>query len=248
MVSRLIISLLLLILFQNLRAQEEVYELRTYQFEFFRSADVLHNYLEKALIPALNRQGIENVGVFEEVGEALPKKIYLLIPHSNIQGFQNSTDLLLKDQVYSESATPYLMSPENAIPFSDYTTNLIRSTYGFPNLVRPDVSSELFELRIYHSHNEDALRRKVKMFNDAEFPIFKDAGLPMVFFGMDIAGEHMPSLTYMLANKDKEANEKGWSAFLEHPEWKRITQIEEYANSVNDITRVFLKRLPYSQL
>ena len=209
---------------------------------------MLHTYIENALIPALNRQDIENIGVFEETGEALPKKIYLLIPFTDILAFQNSVEILLKDEVYSERANPYLKSPETAIPFNDYTTNLIRSTFGFPNLVKPDATSQLFELRIYHSHNEDGLRRKVKMFNDAEFPIFADTGLPMVFFEVDIAGEHLPSLTYMLANKDRESNQKGWSAFLEHPKWKCIIKMAEYANSMNDITRVFLKRIPYSQL
>lgn len=245
---RIFVPLFLLLMFQNLRAQEEVYELRTYELEFFRSADVLHTYFEKALIPALNRQGIQNVGVFEEAGEALPKKIYLLIPYSDIEAFLDKKERLLKDASYLEAATPYLKASETTIPYNDYSTNLIRSTYGFPNLVKPDASSQLFELRIYHSHNEDGLRRKVKMFNDAEFPIFADAGLPMVFFGVDIAGQHLPCLTYMLASKDKESNQKGWSAFLDHPEWKRINQLEEYANSMNDISRVFLKRISYSQL
>ncbi|WP_224491539.1 NIPSNAP family protein [Robertkochia flava] len=248
MYIRLFLPALLLLLFQSLTAQKEVYELRTYELEFFRSADVLHKYFEAALIPALNRQGIRHVGVFEVAGEALPKKIYLLVPYGDMQAFLDSQQNLLKDEAYLDTATPYLEAPETAIPYNEYTTNLIRSTYGFPNLVKPDADAQLFELRIYHSHNEDGLRRKVKMFNDAEFPIFEDAGLPMVFFGVDIAGNHMPCLTYMLASKDKEANAKGWSAFIEHPEWKRITEIEEYANSMNDITRVFLKRLPYSQL
>ena len=71
-------------------SQTQVYELKVYEIEFFRSADLLHTYFEKALIPALNRQGAKNVGVFEEVGESLPKKIYLLIPHKDIINFQNS--------------------------------------------------------------------------------------------------------------------------------------------------------------
>lgn len=245
---RLIIPVFLLLLFQNLSAQEEVYELRTYELEVFRPAEVLHTYFEKALLPALNRQGIKNVGVFEETSDNLPKKIFLLIPYATIQDFQDSAEKLIQDEAYLSDANDYLKASETTIPYIDYSTNLIRSTFGFPNLIKPNPSLELLELRIYHSPNEDGLRRKVKMFNDAEFPIFKDAGLTMVFFGADIAGDHMPCLTYMLAVKDKEAHEKGWQAFINHPEWKRITKIEEYANSMNNITRIFLKRLPYSQL
>ncbi|WP_224485490.1 NIPSNAP family protein [Robertkochia aurantiaca] len=248
MISKYLLSLYLLLITYNLKAQQEVYEWRTYELEFFRSAELLHTYFEEALIPALNRQGIDQIGAFEEAGEGLPKKVYLLIAYKDIGGFQDSRDMLQKDEAYLQAAEGYLSAPETEIPFNEYAANLIRSTSGFPSLVKPDPSAGLFELRIYHSHNEDALRRKVKMFNDAEFPIFEDAGLSMVFFGADIAGNHLPSLTYMLAVTDKEAHSKGWDAFLQHPEWKRIIKMEEYANSVNDITRVFLKRLPYSQL
>ena len=98
------------------------------------------------------------------------------------------------------------------------------------------------------SENEDGLRRKVKMFNDSEFGIFEEVGLPTVFFGSNIAGEQMPCLTYLLAFKDKTAHSEAWSKFGPHPEWKRIVNLEEYANAMNDITRVFLKPLSYSQL
>lgn len=233
--------------FQTISAQEEVYEFRTYELEFFRSADVLHNYFKDALIPALNRQGINNVGAFDEAGDALPKKMYLLVAYANIQAFQDSQDALAKDEQYKKDARDYLVAGD-AVPYKRISTSLIRSSTGFPNLVKPDDASNLFELRIYTSANEDDLRRKVKMFNDAEFPIFADAGLPMVFFGVNMAGGQMPCLTYMLALKDKDAHTEGWSKFLAHPEWQRIIQVEEYANSMNDIIRVFLKPLPYSQL
>ena len=234
--------------FQIVYAQEEVYEFRTYELEFFRSADVLHNYFKDALIPALNRQGIENVGAFEEASDALPKKIYLLVAYTNIQAFQDSQDALAQDEQYLKDAHDYLVAGDDVIPYEQISTSLIRSSMGFPNLVKPDDGANLFELRIYTSANEDALRRKVKMFNDAEFPIFADAGLPMMFFGVNIAGEQMPCLTYMLALKDMEAHAEGWSKFIAHPEWQRIIKVEEYANSMNDIIRVFLKPLPYSQL
>jgi len=38
------------------------------------------------------------------------------------------------------------------------------------------------------------------------------------------------------------------SVSFPHPEWQRITKLEEYANNMTDITRVFLRPLPYSQL
>lgn len=245
---RIAFALLLFFLSFTATSQDEVYELRTYELEFFKPANVLHDYLSKALIPALSRQGITNVGAFEESDDRLPKTIYLLISYENIQAFQSSKDLLVQDQEYLRDADTYLNAPESSIPFSGISSELIRSSSGFPELVKPMGDADLFELRIYESHNEDALRRKVKMFNDSEFKIFEEVGLPMVFFGYNLAGSRMPCLTYLLAFKDKAAHEAAWSKFGPHAEWQRIIKLDEYANSMNEIIRVFLKPLPYSQL
>jgi hypothetical protein len=247
MIYRLLLFLSLFALPLTGTAQDQVYELRTYELEFFRSADILHNYFKDALMPALNRQGIANVGVFEETGDALPKKIYLLVPYENLNAIPASHRTLENDNTYLKDAEKYIQASEEQIPFMGYSSNLILSTEGFPELVkRPDAT--LYELRIYESRHEDALRRKVKMFNDSEFTIFEEVGLPIVFFGSNIAGDKLPCLTYLLAFKDKAAYETAWSKFGPHPEWQRITKLSEYANSMNDITRIFLRPLAYSQL
>jgi len=216
--------------------------------EFSKPANILHDYFENALIPALNRQGVNNVGAFEESGEALPKKIYLLISYKNMQAHQEVADALSNDAQFKLDAQSYWLAPSEEIPFRRVESVFIRSVSGFPSLVKPADDSELFELRIYESHNEDALRRKVKMFNDSEFGIFKDVGLNTVFFGANISGSQMPCLTYLLAFKNKEEHQQAWSKFGPHPEWQRIIKLEEYKNAMNDISRVFLKPLGYSQL
>jgi len=245
---RIYTLLILLVGFYTLQAQDEVYELRTYELIFGKPASTLHDFFEKALIPALNRQGVDNVGAFEEVGEAMPKKMYLLIPYENIQTFQSVNEALYADAKFLEDAKAYLKAEPESMPYRDYSSNLIRSTAGFPNLVKPADDATYFELRIYGSYNEDAHRRKVKMFNESEFDIFKDVGLPTVFFGSNIAGTQLPCLTYMLAFKDKEAHADAWAKFGPHPEWQRIIKLDEYQDAMNSITRVFLKPLAYSQL
>ncbi len=243
-----ILTILGLVLLTGLtaRAQTQVYELKVYEIGFFRSVDLLHTYFEEALIPALNRQGAENVGVFEEVGESLPRKIYLLVPHRDIVSFQNSERSLFEDEEYTKAAAPYLEADQTAIPFGRISSSLIHSTKEFPELVIPN-DAGIYELRIYESHHEGALKNKLRMFED-EFPIFADAGLPMVFYGKNIAGDQMPCLTYMLANTNLEENKTGWSNFLSHPDWKKLTSNEAYRGNMSNINRVFLKAVGYSQI
>lgn len=226
-------------------AQTQVYELREYEMAFSRSADILHSYFEEALIPALNRQGAKHVGAFEEVGESLPKKIYLLIPHKDIEVFQNSERALFDDDAYIRAASPYLATDQAAIPYTRIHSSLIHSTEEFPELIVPE-NAGIYELRIYESHHEGALKNKLRMFED-EFSIFAESGLPMVFFGKNLSGGQMPCLTYMLANTDLEGNKTGWSNFINHPDWKKLISMEQYKGNMSNITRIFLKPMPYSQ-
>ena len=165
-----------------------------------------------------------------------------------MQEYLAVADGLQDDDQFKSDAEAYRNTPPDQIPFERYESRFIRSTWGFSNLVKPADDMNQFELRIYESYNEDALRRKLKMFNEDEFDIFEDTGLNTVFFGKNISGDQMPSLTYMLAFKDKEEHEKAFSKFFQHPDWLRISPLKEYANTVSDITRVYLKSLPYSQL
>lgn len=228
------------------RSQTQVYELKVYEMEFFRSADLLHTYFEKALIPALNRQGAKNVGVFEEIGESLPKKFYLLIPHKDIITFQNSERNLFDDEQYMKAAIPYLTMDQATIPFIRISTSLIHSTKEFPELIVPN-DAGIYELRIYESHNEGALKSKLEMFEE-EFTIFANSGLPMVFYGKNISGDQMPCLTYMLANTDLDENKTGWSNFINHSDWKELISMDKYKGNMSDITRIFLKPMDYSQI
>ena len=56
----------------------------------------------------------------------------------------------------------------------------------------------------------------------------------------------MPSLAYMLAFKSMEERNINWEKFSKDPDWKRISSLKKYSNTVSDIKRIFLKPLKYS--
>ncbi|MCP9766533.1 NIPSNAP family containing protein [Lacihabitans sp. LS3-19] len=229
-------------------AQKDFYELRVYEMKFGSPASGLHNYLEKALFPALNQHGIKNIGAFEEWSQDNPSKIYVFIPFESIIQYDAVKKDLAADQGFAASSAEYNQITTDKAPFSRYETFLFNAFSGIPRLLKPDAGSQVFELRTYEGYIEDAYLRKVKMFNDSELQIFKETGLHSVFFGERIAGGQMPCLTYMLSFKDMEERDANWKKFSAHPEWKRIVGLPEYANTVSNIHRVFLKPLKYSQL
>lgn len=240
---------LLLILLNFLTyGQKEYYELRKYELPFNASEASLHKYFSEALIPALNRFGVENIGVFEALGKPTPKVIYLFIPYKNMTMYVQIFEALKKDKTYLNARATYDAVLPNKKVYNRFTTSFLIAFDGLPKLIKPKEATQLFELRTYEGYSEDAVRRKVDMFNKEEFSIFDATGLNSVFFGEQISGPLMPALTYMLAFESMEERNINWEKFSKNSEWKRVSILKEYSNTVSDIKRVFLKPLEYSQL
>jgi hypothetical protein len=224
----------------------ELYELRIYELRWGQGA--LDEYLSKALVPALNRLGVKKIGAFSEIGKSEPAKIYLLIPYPSFEDYGRITLALKKDEAFAQASTAYNQIPQDQAVFSRVDTSLLLAFEGIPQLVPPAAGSRVFELRNYESYNEDAARRKVKMFNEGELDIFRNTKLNSVFFGEMIAGKNMPGLTYMIAFKDMAERDANWKAFINDPAWGAISKAPEYANTVSRINKTFLEPLSYSQL
>lgn len=228
--------------------KRELYEWREYEIRFRGSQDKLHEYFEKALIPALNKHGVKTVGVFKEIGKSEPPKIYLLIAYPSFEDYLTINSNLKKDEAYIKSSEAWNKVPADKPVYNRITTSLLLAFEGFPAVKAPAREPRIFELRTYEGYNEDAVTRKVKMFNEEEFPIFYKTKLTPVFFGEAIAGANLPCLTYMITFKNMEERDKNWAAFGADADWKRVSSDPKYANTVSNIRRVFLEPLPYSQV
>lgn len=225
---------------------KELYELRVYEMRWGKEA--LDNYLSKALIPALNRIGVKSVGAFTEIGKSEPIKLYVLIPYASFEDFGKVTLGLSSDKLFQEASAAYNQIPQQQAVYSRYESSLLLAFDGLPKMIVPKNETRIFELRVYEGYSEDAVRRKVKMFNESEFEIFSRVKLNSVFFGEMIAGKNLPCLAYMITFKNMEERDANWKAFGQDAEWQRISKLPEYENTVSRIYKTFLEPLPYSQV
>lgn len=228
--------------------QKEVYEWREYTFNFNSPRGVFETYLKDALIPALNRLGAKNIGVFRDMGKSDPATVCVMIPYPTLAAYAAVAESLAADAEYQQKSATFFALPPEPLPYLRLDTWLMTAFTGFPKIVAPKSGSGIFELRSYEGYSEDAVRRKVRMFNEAEFPIFDRSGLHSVFFGEVIAGKDMPRLTYLLAFRDMEERDKNWAAFLNDPDWKALLKDPQYAYTVSKIYKTFLVPTDYSQL
>lgn len=229
-------------------AQKEVYEWREYEARFGSDLNQLENYLKMALIPALNKYGVKNIGVFKEWRPSEPAKIYLLTPYSSLDNYLSVNIEVKADADFIKNSVAYNSIPADKAVYNRFTSSLMIAFDGFPAMVVPSGASRIFELRTYEGYSEDAVRRKIKMFNDGEFPIFNRAKLNPVFCGEVLAGDKLPRLTYMITCNSMEERDKGWAAFVADPEWKKLIADPQYANTISKISNSFLVPTSYSQV
>lgn len=229
-------------------SKQEVYELRVYELTWGWKKKLLMEYFEKALIPALNRLGAATVGVFEEYGKSDPPKVYVLIPFSSFESYTAYLVKLNKDENYLEQKKSFDQIEQAQKVYDRYSSDLMLAFSGIPKLILPTTQERIFELRTYEGYNEDAVRRKVKMFNEGELDIFKRVSLNSVFFGEALVGKNLPKLTYLLTFKNMEERDRNWEKFIDDPAWKKISKEPQYANTVSHIDKVFLTPHSISQI
>jgi hypothetical protein len=238
---------------QGQTVSNEYYELAQYVGIDPARVGEMDAYFEKALLPALKRQGIENVGVFVERAPAGDKtSMYLLVPLKDAQQVAGYRDVLAKDAAFQKDAESYLATDNKNPVYQRIRSELLLAFDCMPKLKVPSQKAankdRLFELRTYESSTERMGTLKVEMFNNGEVPIFLDSGIQPVFFGQCVVGDRMPNLTYMTVYDNAEVRDAGWKKFIEHPEWKKLSAVEKYKGTVSKIYKTDLLPRPYSQL
>ena len=85
------------------------------------------------------------------------------------------------------------------------------------------------------------------MFNQGgEVVLFKRLNFNAIFYSKAIAGARMPNLIYMTSFNNMEDRNEHWKAFSASPEWKSISNMPKYMNSVNRNETVLMYARDYA--
>ena len=235
---------------QGSKPAREYYELRQYHLRVTMRQRFSDHFRDEAL-PAYNRAGISPVGVFTVAFGPDSPTFWVLLPHKDMQSV---ADLDAKLQADAQYKAPFLSLPSTDPGYVRIDSQLMVAFSGIPRLEKPSgplaAPSRVFELRTYESHNKAAHRKKMEMFNQGEIDIFRRTGLAPVFFGSNIIGTRLPSLTYLLVFEDMAARERNWPQFVSHPDWKKLVATPGYADNeiVTNIHSFILRPTQYSQI
>jgi len=235
-------------------AVREYYELRIYHISGKAQEERVDAYLKDAYIPALHRAGIAKVGVFKpvEADTSFGKLVYVLIPFRVEGQYFHLDDILASDKVYTAASGNFTAAVYNDPPYQRVESILMKSFSDMPEAFSPKFSTatgeRIYELRAYESATEEKALKKMEMFNQGgEIKLFKKLDFNLVFVGEVLAGTIRPDLMYMTSFSDTTSNRLHWKSFVDSPEWKTLSAMQEYKNTVSKIHRYFLHPAPYSE-
>jgi hypothetical protein len=233
----------------------EYYQLTVYHFSTAAQEELLDTYLQHALLPALRRAKVPNIGVFKPLGNdtSAEKKIYVLLPFQSLDMVTKIPAKLLADKAYQTDGAEYINAVYTTPPYTRIETILLHAFSLAPRMQLPSLQSgktdRVYELRSYESATEKIYKNKVQMFNQGdEIGLFKRLNFNAIFYGEVIAGNKMPNLMYMTSFENMEDRNVHWKTFSADPAWKNLSAMPEYQNNVSHIDIVLMRTADYSDL
>jgi hypothetical protein len=228
------------------------YELRVYELRNDINPGRIRTFFKDALVPALARSGVGTVGVFSPDTGFPSQSLVAVIEYQSIAAIETVRQRLADDAEYTEARRAFENGAD--LPFVRYDARLMRAFSGHRTIEVPPVSSgrpsRMFELRTYEARTDEALAHKVAMFNEGEIALFRQIGMTPVFFGENVFGTGLPSLTYMLTFDDIAARTKAWAAFGANPDWQRMNKDPRWnvLGNVSMIHVAYLSPLSFSPI
>lgn len=238
---------------QTKKSVREFYQLTIYHYKTDTQEIILDKYLQQALLPALHRLNIKNVGVFKAIANdtSSSKVLYVFVPVKSLDALKMIPAKLWVDKAYQSAGTDYINAKYTAPSYTRMETILLHAFHLAPQMQLPQLKGEkkerVYELRSYESATEKIFKNKVQMFNEGdEIGLFKKLNFNAVFYSEVIAGSKMPNLMYMTCFENKADRDEHWKQFGSHPDWKKLSSMPEYKNNVSHIDIMFLRPAEYS--
>jgi hypothetical protein len=234
-------------------AKQMYYEIKIYRIGGATQESRIDTYLKDAYIPAMHRAGISKIGVFKPVEQdtAFGKFVYVFVPVKSVEQYLELDSKLEKDQAYQTAGKEFLDAPYNDPPYKRYESILLKAFSAMPEFRVPTfttpMSDRIYELRSYESATDAKAAKKIHMFNEGgETKIFEKVGANAVFYGQVLLGSLKPRLMYMTTYANMKSHDDCWAAFRNHADWKSLSSMEEYKNTVTKANPYLLHPASYS--
>ena len=235
------------------QGNQQYFEWISYHLPLGSRQGLISQYYRDVAIPALNRAGIVNVGVFNVRHGINNPTLNVIIPHPSLESIETLNNRLLDDAAFVAAGANFLSPRLSEMAFVAMEKTIMKAFTHLPEIQVPTQKQEnrprIFQVRVYEAPSLTASKRKIHMFNEGgEIAIFKKTGLQPILFGETIAGAMMPNLVYILAFDDFNDMGRAWDTFRVDPDWVRLRDDPYYAETVSRINDWIWTPTAFSQI
>jgi hypothetical protein len=211
----------------------------------------IHEYLSKALLPALKRADA-GPSIFLEalVAQHMPQ-VAVITQYDSIEHAFATRSKMMADAEVRKGFEAWESGAEQ--PYEHVSNTLLEATAYCPALTadrEPRKTPRVFELRVYHSPTWRQLAALHERFAGPEIKIFARVGVHPVFYSSAVFGQNLPNLTYLIPFDNLAAREKAWTAFGADPEWVKVRKESiDRSGQISSVMQMSLYRAtPYSPI
>jgi len=234
------------------KVRKDYYQLSVYHFVTAEQEKRIDEYLSTAVLPALHRFGIKNIGAFKPIANdtATDKLVYIFIPLKGLEQLVAISKIYTEDKQFINDAQ-FLDTAWNSPSFTRRENIVLEAFDLAPAMKLPQLTgpreNRVYELRSYESPTDKLHLNKVQMFNKGgEIALFARLNFNAVFYSRVIAGSRMPNLMYMTSFENMADRDAHWKSFSADPEWKKLSGLPEYQHNVSKNDTRFLRATTYS--
>jgi hypothetical protein len=209
----------------------------------------IHEYFEKALLPAMKRAAA-GPSIFLEalLAPHMPQVASVAVYDSIEQAFA-ARSKMTADAELRKGFEAWENGSEQ--PYEHVSNTLLEATPYCPEVTADRERRKvprIFELRVYHSPTWRQLAALHERFAGPEIKIFSRVGVHPIFYSSAVFGQNLPNLTYLIPFADLAAREKAWAAFAADPEWIRVRKESiDKSGQISSVMQISLFRAtPYS--
>ena len=231
--------------------KRRVFVLESYYLKSGTQPARIHEYIEKAALPALKKIYAGPQIVLDALVAAHMPQVTVIMGFQSIEELWAVREKVLADQELAKSLDRWEDNAE--APYEHFSTALLEATPYCPEIAAPTparTTSRIFELRTYHSPTWKQLKALHERFAGPEIQIFRRVGVHPILYSSTAIGPQMPNLTYVIPFEDLAARERAWNAFSADPEWIKVRKesIDLHGQIVSSNQISLYRATPYSPI
>lgn len=213
---------------------QEVFVMERYYLNEDSDTTLLRYYLEEAYLPLLERNGARELNTLRSIEQEGDDEIAVWYKMASLSNFKRIMQARATDQLYLRLAEPFLHPADEAMPFHRMERILFED-HGSPSTNTPNSGEDtVFEFLSYGSPSYGQMLEYLTEFAEGDLKkAYSDSDFTFVFAGVQLTGEDLPAMGFLLRFENSDSRKEKWKTFLSSEAWQKLERDPEFQDNLD---------------